>query len=131
MLFSGDTVLDGTTSAVSPPGGDMAAYLDSLAALRQLRLKSIAPGHGHLIEDPKARIDFYIEHRLEREEQIRRALAEAGTAKIDVLVAEIYPDLDPDLVAPARRTVHAHLLKLAAEGKVSGKTAAGNWSIAA
>jgi hypothetical protein len=57
-------------------------------------------------------------------------LVAAGTAKIDSLVAEIYPDLDPELVGPAKRTVHAHLLKLAAEGTVTGKSAAGNWSIA-
>jgi glyoxylase-like metal-dependent hydrolase (beta-lactamase superfamily II) len=131
MLFSGDHIMDGSTVAISPPDGDMATYLDSLAKVRQLRLRSIAPGHGYLIEDPKDRIDFYIEHRLEREAQVRDALAAAGTTKIDALVAEIYPDLDPELVAPARRTVHAHLLKLASEGKVKGRTAAGNWSIAA
>jgi glyoxylase-like metal-dependent hydrolase (beta-lactamase superfamily II) len=131
MLFSGDHIMDGSTVVISPPDGDMAAYLESLAKVRQLRLRSIAPGHGHLIEDPKDRIDFYIEHRLEREEQIRAIVARNGATKIDALVAEIYPDLDPELVAPAKRTVHAHLQKLAAEGKVTGRTAAGNWLIAA
>jgi glyoxylase-like metal-dependent hydrolase (beta-lactamase superfamily II) len=130
MLFSGDHVMQGSTVVISPPDGDMAAYLDSLAKVRQLRLRSIAPGHGHLIDDPKPYVDWYIEHRLEREQEILDSLAAAGTAKIDGLVATIYVDLDPELVAPAKRTVHAHLLKLAAEGKVTGRTAAGNWSIA-
>ena len=128
MLFSGDHVMEGSTVVISPPDGDMAVYLDSLAKIRQLRLRSIAPGHGHLIDDPKGVIDWYIEHRLEREQQILAALTAAGTAKIDQLVAEIYVDLDPDLVPVARRTVHAHLLKLAAEGEVTGKTAKGVWS---
>jgi len=130
MLFSGDHVMQGSTVVISPPDGDMAAYLDSLAKVRQLRLRSIAPGHGHLITDPKPYIDWYVEHRLEREQQVLAALAEAGTAKIDQLVATIYVDLDPELVPVAQRTVHAHLLKLAAEGAVTGKTAKGAWSIA-
>lgn len=130
MLFSGDHIMDGSTVVISPPDGDMAVYLDSLAKVRQLRLKSIAPGHGHLIEDPKAVIDWYIEHRLEREREVLAALSDAGTAKISQLVAVIYPDLDPELVPVAARTVHAHLIKLANEGAVVGKTAKGNWSVA-
>jgi glyoxylase-like metal-dependent hydrolase (beta-lactamase superfamily II) len=128
MLFSGDHIMEGSTVVISPPDGDMAAYLESLAKVRQLRLRSIAPGHGHLIDDPRPYIDWYVEHRLEREQQVLDALTRAGTAKIDQLVAEIYTDLDPDLVPVAKRTVHAHLLKLAAEGKVAGKTVSGNWS---
>ncbi len=107
-----------------------AAYLDSLAKVRQLRLPSIAPGHGYLIDDPKPLVDWYIEHRLEREQQVLDTLSATGSAKIEQLVAAIYVDLDPELVPVAQRTVHAHLLKLAAEGRVTGKTAKGTWSIA-
>jgi glyoxylase-like metal-dependent hydrolase (beta-lactamase superfamily II) len=130
MLFSGDHIMQGSTVVISPPDGDMAVYLDSLAKVRQLRLRSIAPGHGHLIDDPKPLVDWYIEHRIERERQVLDALTAAGTAKIPELVASIYVDLDPELEPVACRTVHAHLLKLAAEGEVVGKTAKGAWSIA-
>ena len=130
MLFSGDHIMEGSTVVISPPDGDMAVYLDSLAKVRQLRLRSIAPGHGHLIDDPKPLVDWYIEHRLEREREVLDTLSAAGPAKIDQLVATIYPDLDPELVPVAARTVHAHLIKLAAEGKVTGKTAKGVWSAA-
>jgi glyoxylase-like metal-dependent hydrolase (beta-lactamase superfamily II) len=130
MLFSGDHIMQGSTVVISPPDGDMAAYLDSLAKVRALRLKSIAPGHGHLIDDPKPLVDWYIEHRVEREQQVLDAVAAGGPVKIDALVAGIYPDLDPELVPVAQRTVHAHLIKLAAEGKVTGKTAKGAWSLA-
>jgi glyoxylase-like metal-dependent hydrolase (beta-lactamase superfamily II) len=126
MLFSGDTVIDGSTVVIAPPAGDMAAYLASLERLssRRLRLRRIAPGHGHLIEDPAARLAGYLSHRLEREAQIVAAL-EAGAATVDQLVDLLYADLAPALRDAACHTVHAHLLKLAAEGRAAG--ADGAW----
>src|SRR5215210_1962136 len=84
MLFSGDTVIDGSTVVIAPPAGDMAAYLSSLERLRsrRLRLRTIAPGHGHVIDDPAARLAGYLSHRLEREAQIVAALA-AGATTLD------------------------------------------------
>jgi glyoxylase-like metal-dependent hydrolase (beta-lactamase superfamily II) len=128
MLFSGDHLMEGSTVVISPPDGNMAQYLDSLAAVRAIRLRSIAPGHGHLIEDPKAAIDAYIEHRLMREQQIHDLLVESGTSKIDDLVEVIYVDVVPELHPVARRIVHAHLIKLAKEGKVKGRSVDGKWS---
>src|SRR5687768_10784572 len=121
MLFSGDTVIDGSTVVIAPPAGDMAAYLASLERLssRRLRLRRIAPGHGHLIEDPADRLAGYLAHRLEREAQIVAAL-EAGAATVDQLVDAVYVDLAPALRDAAGHTVHAHLLKLAAEGRAVG-----------
>jgi glyoxylase-like metal-dependent hydrolase (beta-lactamase superfamily II) len=130
MLFTGDHVMQGSTVVIKPPDGDMAAYLESLERLKVLRLKSIAPGHGHLIEDPKPMLQWYIDHRLAREQMVFDALKARGTAKIDVLVPEIYTDVDPDRYPVARHTVHAHLLKLAAEGLVTGRTLTGPWSVA-
>jgi glyoxylase-like metal-dependent hydrolase (beta-lactamase superfamily II) len=126
MLFSGDTVIDGSTVVIAPPAGDMAAYLASLERLssRRLRLRRIAPGHGHLIEDPAPRLAEYLAHRLEREAQIVAAL-EAGAATVDQLVGAVYVDLAPALREAAAQTVHAHLLKLAADGRVAG--ADGAW----
>ena len=126
MVFSGDTVIDGSTVAIVPPLGDMAAYLASLERLssRRLRLRKIAPGHGHLIEDPAVRLAEYLRHRLDREAAIVAAL-EAGAATVDQLVEQVYDDLRPTLREAAGQTVHAHLLKLAAEGRVTG--ADGTW----
>ena len=128
MLFTGDHVMQGSTVVISPPDGNMAAYLDSLAAVRSLRMRSIAPGHGHLIDEPRAAVDAYIEHRHARETQIYDLLAASGTSKIDDLVEVIYVDVVPELHPAARRTVHAHLLKLAKEGKVKGRSIDGKWS---
>ena len=128
MLFSGDHIMQGSTVVISPPDGNMARYLESLAAVRAIRLRSIAPGHGHLIEDPKAIIDDYIAHRLAREQQILDLLVETGTSKIDDLVEVIYVDVNPELHPVAKQTVHAHLIKLAKEGKVKGRSVDGKWS---
>jgi glyoxylase-like metal-dependent hydrolase (beta-lactamase superfamily II) len=126
MLFTGDTVIDGSTVMIAPPDGDMAAYLASLERLssRRLRLRRIAPGHGDLIEDPAARLADYIRHRLEREAAIVAAL-EGGASTVDQLVEQVYVDVHPTLREAAAKTVHAHLLKLAAEGRVTG--ADGAW----
>jgi glyoxylase-like metal-dependent hydrolase (beta-lactamase superfamily II) len=126
MLFSGDTVIDGSTVMIAPPEGDMAAYLASLERLssRRLRLRTIAPGHGHLIDDPAARLAGYLSHRLEREAQIVDAL-EAGAATVDQVVEAVYVDLAPALREAAAQTVHAHLVKLVAEGRATG--ADGAW----
>jgi glyoxylase-like metal-dependent hydrolase (beta-lactamase superfamily II) len=118
LLFSGDHIMQGSTVVIAPPDGDMAAYLQSLERLLSLRLRYIAPGHGHLIDDPRAVIDEYIAHRLEREDQVIDAV-QRGDRTTDAIVARLYPGLIEELVVRAKQTVHAHLRKLAAEGRVT------------
>ena len=67
VLFTGDTVLSGSTTVINPPDGNMAAYLQSLDRLKKRRLTRLCPGHGDVIEDPKSMLGEYIEHRLARE----------------------------------------------------------------
>jgi glyoxylase-like metal-dependent hydrolase (beta-lactamase superfamily II) len=129
LLFSGDHIMQGSTVVIKPPDGDMATYLDSLQKVRKLRLKAIAPGHGYVIENPNDVIDYYISHRLEREKQVLDVVAESGTTKIDAIVKQVYTDVPDELHPVARYSVHAHLLKLASDGKVTGKTLTGKWSI--
>lgn len=119
-LFSGDHVMSGSTVVIRPPDGDMATYLASLERVKGLRLRKIAPGHGHLIEDPQAVLDHYLAHRAEREAAILDALRGEGTASIDRLVEVVYTDVDAERHPIARHTVHAHLRKLADEGHVRG-----------
>ena len=127
MLFSGDHVMEGSTVVIKPPDGDMAAYLESLERVRALRLRSIAPGHGHLITEPDRVVDWYIEHRLEREAQVLACVRREKRIRIAAIVDELYEGLVPELVPMARRSVHAHLLKLAAEDRVLGRTLTGEW----
>lgn len=117
-LFSGDHVMSGSTVVIRPPDGDMATYLASLERVKGMRLRKIAPGHGHLIEDPQAVLDHYLAHRAEREAAILDALRGEGTASIERLVEVVYTDVDVERHPIARHTVHAHLRKLADEGHV-------------
>jgi len=120
LLFSGDHIMQGSTVVIAPPDGDMAAYLEQLRRLRELKLRAIAPGHGELIEDPVAKIDEYLTHRAAREQAIASALRSAGTAGVDDLVATVYVDVAEELHPVARLSVWAHLRKLASEGHVTG-----------
>ena len=130
LLFSGDHIMQGSTVVIAPPDGDMAAYLDALRRLRTMRVRSIAPGHGHLIGDPVAKIDEYLTHRAEREQAILHAV-EAGAGTVDAVVERVYVDVPEALHPIARYSVHAHLLKLSSEGKVQGVDLDGEWSLAA
>ncbi len=127
LLFSGDHIMEGSTVVIAPPDGDMAAYLESLERLRTLRLRNIAPGLGHLIADPKAKIDEYVSHRLAREAQVLDRLVAARTATGDDLEAVIYAGVATELHPVARYSVWAHLQKLAAEGKARGADLEGTW----
>jgi glyoxylase-like metal-dependent hydrolase (beta-lactamase superfamily II) len=121
LLFSGDHVMQGSTVVIAPPDGDMAAYLASLERLRTMRppLRAIAPGHGHLIEDPADALAELVAHRLDRERQVLETLEDlGGRATPGELVARIYVDLLEELVPRARQTVHAHLRKLRDDRKV-------------
>ncbi len=136
-LLSGDHVLDGTTTVISPSrGGDMGLYLASLARLRRLRsVRRILPAHGDVIGDPHAKLTDYIEHRRMRERQILRLLRREPMTAAQ-LVAAIYTDrpdgrpggLPDGLVEMARRQVHAHLLKLRDESRVAGRSINSRWS---
>jgi glyoxylase-like metal-dependent hydrolase (beta-lactamase superfamily II) len=123
LVFSGDHVMDGSTVVISPPDGDMAVYLASLEKLKALRrnLKTIAPGHGHLIEDPVARVDGYLAHRRQREAQVLDAVRRLEPVTVAAIVAELYRDVREELHPVAARTVWAHLRKLADEGQVKGR----------
>ena len=122
LLFTGDHVMDGSTVVISPPDGDMAQYLDSLERLQAWKpsLKALAPAHGHLIDDPKAKLADYVAHRRAREGQVLAAVQGAGPdgAGTAALVEALYTDVADDLHPVARKSVWAHLRKLAAEGSV-------------
>jgi glyoxylase-like metal-dependent hydrolase (beta-lactamase superfamily II) len=129
-LFTGDHIMQGSTVVIAPPDGDMRAYLESLERLTQIRprLRTIAPGHGHLIEDPLAVIDGYISHRLEREKQVLAALRAAGTSTVADLVETIYTDVPAELHPVAAFSVWAHLLKLADDGLAEGNELDAPWT---
>jgi glyoxylase-like metal-dependent hydrolase (beta-lactamase superfamily II) len=133
LLFTGDMVLGGTWSVINPSrGGDMAVYLEQLGRMEKLRLSRLAPGHGDVIDEPKARIAEYVAHRNAREKQILGVLKQ-GPAKISDIVATLYggQELPQQLIDAAGWQVHAHLVKLKAAGKVSGASVKSAWKLGA
>lgn len=116
-VIVGDMVAGVGTILVEPRDGDMAAYLDSLARLRDLGAARMLPAHGGLIVDPAAHLSRYIEHRLAREEKVRRALVDRPGSAPGQLVAGAYPELSPVHWPLAAQSIHAHLIKLAGDGK--------------
>jgi glyoxylase-like metal-dependent hydrolase (beta-lactamase superfamily II) len=117
LLFTGDHVMQGSTVVITPPDGDMLAYLNALQRLLSVDVARFAPGHGHVIEAPHDEVRKLIRHRLGREQKVAAALAKAGRGELDVLVPLVYDDVSPKLHPVARRSLLAHLLKLEKEGR--------------
>jgi glyoxylase-like metal-dependent hydrolase (beta-lactamase superfamily II) len=119
MLFTGDHVMQGSTVVISPPDGDMQAYLDSLQGLLELPVRALAPGHGHVIETPQDEVRRLIAHRLKREEKVLAALERVGPTTLEVLVTHAYDDVPPRIHHVAMRSLHASLIRLERNGRAT------------
>ncbi|MBP7242704.1 MBL fold metallo-hydrolase [Amaricoccus sp.] len=117
-LFSGDTVMGWATTLISPPDGDLGAFLASLDRLAARPEGAYYPGHGAVLRDPGGMIAWQRAHRAERDVQIRAAVS-AGLATIPEIVAAVYPDLGPALRPAAARNVLAHLIGLVGRAEVA------------
>lgn len=122
-LFTGDHVMGWSTTVVTPPDGDMRAYMASLHKLQARRDAILWPTHGGPVRDPKPFLQAYVDHRLEREAQILACLRE-GIATIPEMVARMYADVDKRLHPAASRSVLAHLIQLTEEGRAVAEPAA-------
>jgi glyoxylase-like metal-dependent hydrolase (beta-lactamase superfamily II) len=128
ILFTGDIILGNSPSTVS----DLADYMKSLEQLGKLRVDTICPAHGQVVSQPAGqklkragnmRIQWYIDHRQLRENQILGAL-EKGIIDIEKIVREIYPkNLKKKLRKPAAGNVKTHLDKLSKEKRIQEKPA--------
>jgi glyoxylase-like metal-dependent hydrolase (beta-lactamase superfamily II) len=115
--FTGDTVLGSGSVFIQPGEGSLGAYLDSLRALRELHLDVLCPGHGPYVCDPRAKLDEYISHRLEREQRLLDALG-AGLRTQDELLDSAWSDAPAELRYFAGLSLASHLEKLAEEGRL-------------
>ena len=116
-LFTGDHVMGWSTTVVSPPDGDMAAYMKSLEKLLVRDEGVYYPTHGAPITRPKDYVRQLIVHRREREAQILECV-NGGCDTIDAMVARLYANVDARLHRAAGRSVQAHLQKLVDEGRI-------------
>jgi len=127
-LFSGDHIMGWSTTVVSPPDGDMAAYMASLDKLLARDDRIYYPAHGDPVQEPRRFVRAVAAHRRARERQILDLL-ERESQPIPAMVAVMYRGVDPRLHGAAGRSVLAHLIDLEARDRVWRD--GDNWAIAA
>lgn len=110
-LYTGDTLLGRGTTVVAHPDGVLAEYLTSLARLAGIAAERIRPGHGPVVTDVAGWIAYYRQHREERLDQVRAAVA-GGATTVDQVVETVYADVDRALWPAAALSVAAQLAYL-------------------
>ncbi len=118
LLFSGDHILNGSTTVVNPPDGNMTAYLDSLdrlsAACDAHAIEFIAPAHGHVLGQAQSAIAQLKKHRLKREAKIFAVMQALPGGTLDDWVALAYDDVDERIWPVAKRSLLAHVQRIQA-----------------
>ncbi|HEX5965956.1 MAG TPA: MBL fold metallo-hydrolase, partial [Pyrinomonadaceae bacterium] len=118
VLITGDNIVGFGSVLIDPADGNMRDYLNSLERMRALpNLSVLFGGHGPAVAAPYRKIDEYISHRLEREQNILEAVRQGITDPKDI-VAHVYTDVNPKAHAMAERAVLAHLQKLREDGSI-------------
>ena len=116
LLFSGDHILNGSTTVIDPPDGNMSAYLDALdaldAACAALEIGYILPAHGHVMGQARTAIARLKAHRLAREAKVRSALQALPQGTLDDWVALAYDDVPERIWPLAKRSLLAHVERL-------------------
>jgi glyoxylase-like metal-dependent hydrolase (beta-lactamase superfamily II)/8-oxo-dGTP pyrophosphatase MutT (NUDIX family) len=113
LLFSGDHVLNGSTTVIDPPDGHMGDYLDALdklaAACLAGSLEFILPAHGHVLGFAHQAITQLKAHRLKREAKIAAAMQALPQGSLQEWVEKAYDDVPPRLWPVAARSLQAHV----------------------
>jgi len=113
MLFSGDHILNGSTTVIDPPDGNMGHYLDSLDLLHQActahGVQFILPAHGHAMPDALGAIAHLKAHRLAREAKIAAVMQANPQGDPDQWLPLAYDDVNPRLWPVAKRSLLAHV----------------------
>ena len=117
-LFTGDHVMGWSTTVVSPPDGDMAAYIESMHKVIGRHDEILWPTHGGPVTNPQPFLQAYVQHRLDRERQIVEQIA-LGNSTIPGIVKVLYANVDIRLHRPARRSVWSHIRKLVNENRLA------------
>ena len=118
LLFSGDHILNGSTTVVDPPDGNMTDYLDSLDALSAAcdrhGLTFILPAHGYVLACAKGAIAKLKAHRLQREAKVMAAMRRLPGGTLEQWVELAYDDVPPRMWPVAQRSLLAHVQRLEA-----------------
>lgn len=116
LLFSGDHILNGSTTVVNPPDGDMTDYLDSLdkldAVCAEYNADFILPAHGYVLGSARAQIANLKQHRLAREAKVLAVMQADPHGSLDDWVAKAYDDVHPRVWPVAKRSLLAHVERI-------------------
>jgi len=116
LLFSGDHILNGSTTVIDPPDGNMADYLDSLdrldAACAEHGVEFILPAHGYVLGDALGAIAKLKAHRLAREAKVLAAMQALPGGSMDDWVRHAYDDVPPRMWPVAQRSLLAHVERI-------------------
>ena len=128
LLISGDHILNGSTTIINPPDGEMTAYLDSLDRLSSAcdahAIEFILPAHGHVLGQAKHAIAQLKVHRLKREAKVLAAMDANPGGTLQDWVALAYHDTDSRLWPIALRSLQAHVDRITAlRGGLPGEKA--------
>jgi glyoxylase-like metal-dependent hydrolase (beta-lactamase superfamily II) len=127
VALTGDAVLGQGSVFIYPDPGALTGYLAGLGRLRALELEVLGPGHGPVVNDPAAKLDEYVSHRLDRERRLLAGLDE-GRRTVDELLDFAWSDAPAHLRPAAAITLAAHLDKLGEEGRLpSGVERPAGW----
>lgn len=116
-LVTGDLAVAEGSVVVGAPEGDMRAYVTSLRRVHARDPDTLYPGHGPVIDDPRATCRRLVDHRRQREQRVLAAV-EGGAETLAEVVDAAYEKDISDVRDLALATARAHLEKLAVEGRV-------------
>jgi recombination protein RecT len=120
LLFSGDHVLNGSTTIIDTPDGNMRDYIDSLDKLavlcQQAGVEFLLPAHGYVLGDALQVIAKLKAHRLAREAKVLAAMHQQPTGSTQDWVALAYADTPQALWKLAERSLIAHVERIRALG---------------
>ena len=125
LLFSGDHILNGSTTVIDPPDGNMHDYLQSLdalsAACEEHQVQFILPAHGHVMEAALDAIAHLKAHRLKREAKIAAVMQAHPHGSMDDWLPLAYDDVDPRIWPVAKRSLLAHVERIYALDNEKGR----------
>ena len=125
VLFTGDHVLNGSTTVIDPPDGNMADYLDSLDCLTEActthKVQHILPAHGHVLDDALGAIAHLKAHRLKREAKIEAVMLANPLGSLDDWLPLAYDDVDSRIWPVAKRSLMAHVERIYALQNKEGR----------
>ncbi len=115
VVFSGDHVMEWSSSLVSPPDGNVRDFMQTSERLARLGARRFLSGHGPDILEPEERLSWLIKHRQARADAILDAL-NTSRQSVEKITRKVYTDTPAAMLPAASRNVFAHLIDLVERG---------------